>query len=664
MEYLGNKLKKYVNLSPIKIVNKKNKKIISTCIYIPGGLEYNERSIYYFQGLVKSVETFNDIMNKNDEGWIYRIYYDKMFDSGIYKTKKKKKTKKITKKKKKEQKKKVRKLSKKKKVKADKMGSIGNEYHYKFDNSIYDLDHKKMDAIYLGYDMITKKEINYKFEGEDLIRKKLLENEETFKKLIKLYHLFIKKIKDNKEERYNNIELVRYDCPKIKKNPLFLGHPSSFGMFLRFCPLLDISVSMFYSVNSTHPITPQLSYIIDSWMKNKTEKILTICYNTPNISRSSKKYIVEPVEKIKEKIINKEKLLNNEKEFIKIIDSIFELNIINEIFDSELKDKLNNEPIKDKILLTKFDKKLKNDIRIKRKRLSFGKIKICKNKYTYRGEKKDQEYYLKSSDINYSFSELLYSKNYISGLKETIGGGMFGIKKSFPLIEKRYKIFIDFIIYLIENNIQLEYGLDELLLKIILIPDIYVYDNKRNNIKIINLRESNVCHSDALKLKSKKTSFLTDKDDKKIIFESKFYNYTISYYPDFFTKGWLYQVDHFDSRKLYIKDNGSSIGETEELFININLENLCFNSLFISFNEPKKLLLIDKKIDKLFYNNRDKETKKYLNNIYEVLYIQDYNLGNIDNLLKFIISIYRVKVVHPNIILKKRIEFNNSNRLK
>ena len=96
---IKNKLKKFVKLNEIKTIKQNNKKIISTCLYIPSNLDYNERSIYYLQGLIKSVETFDQVMNINSKDkWIYRIYYDKMFDDGInFKVnKKQKKTKQMT----------------------------------------------------------------------------------------------------------------------------------------------------------------------------------------------------------------------------------------------------------------------------------------------------------------------------------------------------------------------------------------------------------------------------------------------------------------------------------------------------------------------------------------------------------------------------------------
>ena len=78
---LKTKLSKLIKLQDIKIVKKANKKIISTSIFIPSEFNYNMRSVYYFQGLVKSVETFKQVMGDTD--YIYRIYYDSMFDDNL-----------------------------------------------------------------------------------------------------------------------------------------------------------------------------------------------------------------------------------------------------------------------------------------------------------------------------------------------------------------------------------------------------------------------------------------------------------------------------------------------------------------------------------------------------------------------------------------------------
>lgn len=69
------------NLKEVKIVNKKHKKVISTCIFTPQENYLTYKSSIYVTGLIKTVETFPKIMG---DGWIYRIYYDSMYDT--YKT--------------------------------------------------------------------------------------------------------------------------------------------------------------------------------------------------------------------------------------------------------------------------------------------------------------------------------------------------------------------------------------------------------------------------------------------------------------------------------------------------------------------------------------------------------------------------------------------------
>lgn len=71
-----------LDLKEVKIINKKHKKVISTCIFTPQENYMTYKSSVYVTGLIKSVETFPKVMG--DE-WIYRIYYDSMYDT--YKTK-------------------------------------------------------------------------------------------------------------------------------------------------------------------------------------------------------------------------------------------------------------------------------------------------------------------------------------------------------------------------------------------------------------------------------------------------------------------------------------------------------------------------------------------------------------------------------------------------
>ena len=656
MEYIKNRLDKLVKLHKTKYVIKKNKRVISTCVYIPGELNYNERSIYYFQGLVKSVETFQEVMNnKGKNSWIYRIYYDKMFDTGIYIPQKKHKPKKhkLTKKQRKKVQKRAKILTKKKRNKAVKMGSMGNEYRYVFNNSVYDLPHKEMDKMYLYDDFLTGRPLTKTFSSHTKIKKRLLENEETFKKLIKLYHLYIKNIKSNKGNKYSNIELIRYDCPSIKEYPDFIGHTSSFGMFLRFCPLLDSDVSMFYSVNSTHALTPQLAHIIKEWDKDNKKEVLAFCYNTPNIKNSASKYIIEIIEKIKKKKDENTPLTTFESRYIEIINGIFNLNILSRTSDE-------NSESKSKSLAEKEIDKIRFGIKLKGK-LNFNKIKERKVISSYRIDPEHSfvDKFKKKNKIIYSYCNLLYNKQdslYGHQLDEAIGGGAFGIKKSFPFITERYSVFIDFILLLVGNKIQLDYGLDELLLKIILLPDIHIHDNKTYLSKIDYIRlYSNIdkkCSSNIFRLVSSETSHIENSDKNKIKVRSGLYNNLITFLPEFFNNSWLVSVDHFDSRAMFVKEDNTKLNNKEDLEITLDKNNLCFNSIFTGYNEPKKLLIIDKKIDKTF-KRPNTLIKKYLEDSFQIIYIQEYNLGKIERLLQFIITYYRIKITQPKFIFTK-----------
>jgi hypothetical protein len=573
MIQIKNKLTKFVKLNEIKVIPSRNKKIISTCLYIPGNLSYNERSIYYFQGLVKSVETFDSVMNLDTNNrWIYRIYYDKMFDNGInFKRYKKKKTKKMTSKKKREE------MKRRKLILSKKKKELTNEYNYAYNRD------------------------NYKGGPLD-VQETLSKYKDSFKKLLKLYHLYLKQIKNNKANRYKNIELISYDCPEIKINPEFIGHSSSFGMFLRFTPILDSDVDLFYSVNSTHPITPQLRLMLDKWVSNTDEHAFCFAYQTGNVIESSKKYIVEPVEAIKTKHKSNDLMPEQENEFIEIIDQIFGL----------LPD--TTEPTYD------F-----NSIKKKGSRAS----------KSYRASKSS-----KLLDSDYNFKHLLYNKGRVS-LDMAIGGGMFGFKKDFPTIIKRYDVFIDYINYLIRHKIQLEYGLDELILKIILLPDVYIYYDDIYSVDYINIRELNQyaeCSSSIFQLKQHPStnSYVSDEHGTNIYF-----NRDALFNPHFniFGDNWLIQIDAVDSRALYKKEDGSVLSSDEILTLKIDEYDLSFNSLFVSFNEPTKLLVLD--------NSTKSHSLFKPSNIFEIEHIHTYDTNNIYKLLLILIKYYRENIVQP-----------------
>ena len=101
--------------------------------------------------------------------------------------------------------------------------------------------------------------------------------------MMKLLNLYLKVIQESKSPRYRNIEIVRFNCDKVKLNKKnILGHPNTFGSIMRFLPLFDKKVDMFVSVNSRLSVTPLMKHIIDYWenAEDNQKKLLTITYQT------------------------------------------------------------------------------------------------------------------------------------------------------------------------------------------------------------------------------------------------------------------------------------------------------------------------------------------------------------------------------------------------
>ena len=68
-------LRDLINLTPIKIVPGRNKKIISSSIFIPEEPYVSDKTFSYLTGLIKSIEVFSERM---PEDWIYRLYIDEL----------------------------------------------------------------------------------------------------------------------------------------------------------------------------------------------------------------------------------------------------------------------------------------------------------------------------------------------------------------------------------------------------------------------------------------------------------------------------------------------------------------------------------------------------------------------------------------------------------
>ena len=104
------------------------------------------------------------------------------------------------------------------------------------------------------------------------------ENKDFFKRLLQLYREYLAIIIANKGSKYSFVKLFSYNCmdvksENIKKGNPYLGHPSTFGSFIRFLPFFDDSISRVFTINISHAITPKLVYSIKEWIKSQKELI-------------------------------------------------------------------------------------------------------------------------------------------------------------------------------------------------------------------------------------------------------------------------------------------------------------------------------------------------------------------------------------------------------
>ena len=683
------KLSKLIKLQDIKIVKKDNKKIISTSIFIPSEFNYNMRSLYYFQGLVKSVETFKQVMGDTD--YIYRIYYDSMFDDNlVFDYKKKTLKKNATARNRKTTRK--RNLQKKTEAIHSRRNNTGlrNEYKHGLNKKAYNLTMAQMNELLLAPNeskkltesnkilmMFNKSrtKINAPKNSEfktinNKTKKNVYENYDSFKKLLKLYYLYIQKIKKNEGNRYNNIELISYTCKSIKKNPDFLGHSSTFGSFIRFFPILDNDVSLYYCTNSTHQITPVIKHYILEWEQSDKD-ILGFEYSGDSRFNIVKKYLIDNIDLVK-KNTKESNITKKNEAFIGVINGMFNVNnLINE----------------DNDIIT--NNTLDNMTHLSNKKSLKPKLKYSKDdtELMYLNELLQNRHEDKTS-----YKNLLYNTAYITPdleLFKCIGAGIFGIKKSLLFIEKRYDNLIRYIDYIITHDEPILYGIDEVMLKYILIPDIHITDGKLNFMyKILRTDRGNPHYYSNLKNEKYtylklKTSLNTSninsekQTDIGIIF-NKLDVKDIEKYIILDNK-WLYQIDIEDSRSLYEKaykplfyfptdytlHDDNQFLPSDNIVINIYDNYLNFDALFRSFNEPRKLIVYDNSL--LFRNFMDKDltyrqhilTKKKIMEKYFILRsLQDYNIGHLNKLLNYIITHYNTNIIIPEINIIKPIIYS------
>lgn len=238
-KYLGD----LINLRPIKILPRKNKKIISSSIFIPEEPTLKDKTFTYFTGLIKSIEVFSERM---PEDWIYRLYIDEFFVSGF-------------------------------KFKPDKT----------IEKSIYN--------------SISSNSDSEEPSQRKNIKKKIKSQKDNLKKIQYLMFLFIQKIIESKDSKYKNIELISFRCDLASETNKYPGHSSIFGLIIRLFPLFDSDVDLFISVNSRYPINKLLWQIIDEYDRDSEKKLFTCKYDTSFLRNVTYETLYEPFYNIKKK---------------------------------------------------------------------------------------------------------------------------------------------------------------------------------------------------------------------------------------------------------------------------------------------------------------------------------------------------------------------------
>lgn len=444
-----------IDLKEIKMVDVCNKKVISTSIFIPEDPSVSCKTFGYFTDLIKNVETFS---NTGLEGWVYRIYVDDMFFSGISQKELESVVKAgdkfgskdieeivISIEKEKEagdsaslSPSKTKKTKKSSNIVEDKDSKYNYAYNKESSETSMSPETKK-----------TVKAIRYKLKKQQKTGDINSNNVLRLKKMMKLLNLYLRVIQESKSPRYRNIEIIRFNCDKVKlskKN--ILGHPSTFGSIMRFLPLFDKKVDMFVSVNSRLSVTPLMKHIIDYWenAEDKQKKLLTLTYQT-SVSRGNYGFIgqciydnlLQDIIKIQLKIESKKELTPNDKLLVQSIDDIF-----------SMKENLMSIPPEKRMSFLKINK-IKSKEELKRE---FGDLY---NRFT--------EFKKIGKLIGYTNNPK--SPNYKIWSK-SIAAGFFGMKKDAVLFGERTKVFCNLLKYLINTGNKFSYGIDEVFLKLVL----------------------------------------------------------------------------------------------------------------------------------------------------------------------------------------------------
>lgn len=226
IDNLHKKLEKYIKIVDTTPKNSIKKYIFSTNIFIPQECNINNKTFSYFTNLVKWVETFeNHIKN-------YLI-----------------------------------------KIKDD-VGLI-IYYDSQFDNKKYN------DSNYVLKEGDT--------EDEKVIKENYAKNKNELNKILNCYYTYINWLINN-IEKYPFIKLYKFDAKHyLKSDKKYLGHPKTFGSFIRFIPAFtDIdTVSL---VNVSQPLNIKQSQLFLDLINDENIKIISTFDPNYNFDYDGDKY--------------------------------------------------------------------------------------------------------------------------------------------------------------------------------------------------------------------------------------------------------------------------------------------------------------------------------------------------------------------------------------
>jgi hypothetical protein len=217
-----------VELKSLLVQSGTEKKVISTCYFLPSKPMWNEKIPNYLLNLIKNIEVYRKDRNRLPDGFLYRVYIDEL----LYETCREKETKRFW----------------------------GSEFDYDIDEIV---------------------------KGTEEYCDDMKENLKNYKSLFKLLRRYIKHILDNPTE-YSFLELITFKCegvmsPKVNGKDL-PGHPKTFGSIIRYFAFWDPEVKIAFAVNSSCVLNLESKEVIEKFLKSTYIDYLMV-YFQPNFEK-------------------------------------------------------------------------------------------------------------------------------------------------------------------------------------------------------------------------------------------------------------------------------------------------------------------------------------------------------------------------------------------